>query len=468
MDGSGFRPSFDGSWLTTMVLLLAAATLGGGSAASCPVEQDGMMPGGATTGTKLPVVHRDGPCSSPLPDENGKVMSHAEILAADQRRVQYIQRRAIETAAAAVPPSSSSSGMPYDEPSSPGDTLDTGYYVVPIGLGTPMQRFTVALDTGSDMTWVQCRPCKKCYHQKEPVFSPANSSTYAGIQCSSPNCPFRNTKSCSRDHYCPFQVDYIDDSHSYGNYVYDTLAIGKDTITDFGFGCSHDIWGLFGQSAGVLGLGRGKTSLMVQAQSKYGGVFSYCLPADPNGIGFLDLGHGAAAAAAKARQTPMLTNKGPTHYYVQMTGIKVGGHLLPINESVFSTTAGMIMDSGTVITRLPPSAYGPLRSAFVGYMEVLGYKKGPTFSLFDTCYNLTGLQGVIPVPTVALLFQGGATLDVDASGILYVANVSNACLAFTSSRWDTEIALIGSTQQKTYAVLYDVVRKVVGFTPGAC
>ncbi|CAO2149816.1 unnamed protein product [Urochloa humidicola] len=301
-----------------------------------------------TTGTRIPVVHKHGPCSSPLADQNGKVPSHMEILAADQHRVQSIHRRAIETAVA-VP----SSGMsdeeppPFNEPLWSGSTMeDADYYMVPIGLGTPMKQYTVVLDTGSDMTWVQCLPCKYhyCFKQKEPLFSPANSSTYTNISCSSPSCPFRNSNSCSRDQYCAFHVDYVDESYSDGTYANETLALGKDTIRDFGFGCSHNILGQFGLSAGVLGLGRGKTSLMVQAHSKYGGVFSYCLPAYPNGTGFLDLGHGAAA---KARLTPMLTNKVPgSYYYVLMTGIKVGGHLLPINGSVFST-AGTIMDSGT-------------------------------------------------------------------------------------------------------------------------
>jgi hypothetical protein len=240
-------------------------------------------------------------------------------------------------------------------------------------------------------------------------------------------------------------------------------------VQDFRFGCSHSIWGLFGQSAGVIGLGRGRTSLMVQAGGKYGGVFAYCLPADPTGTGFLDFGPGAATmmAAAKARLTPMLTYKGPRYYYVGMTGIKVGGHLLPISRSVFST-AGTLVDSGTVITRLPPSAYRLLRSAFAKDMAVLGYQEAPGFAFLDTCFNLTGLQGILPLPTVSLVFHGGASLDVDATGILYVANVSRSCLAFAANGKDTDVAVIGSTQQKTYNIMYDIGKKVVGFTPGAC
>ena len=243
-------------------------------------------------------------------------------------------------------------------------------------------------------------------------------------------------------------------------------------VQDFRFGCSHNIWGLFGQSAGVLGLGRGRTSLMVQAGNKYSGMFAYCLSADPSGTGFLDFGPGATAMAAvavkEARQTPMLTYKGPRYYYVGMTGIKVGGHLLPISRSIFST-AGTLIDSGTVITRLPPLAYRQLRSAFAKDMAALGYQKAPGwFEMLDTCFNLTGLQGIVLLPTVSLVFQGGASLDMDATGILYVANVSHACLAFAANNRNNDVAVIGSTQQKTYSFMYDIGKKVVGFTPGAC
>jgi hypothetical protein len=44
-----------------------------------------------------------------------------------------------------------------------------------------------------------------------------------------------------------------------------------------------------------------------------------------------------------------------------MTGIKVGGHLLPIPASVFSA-GGALMDSGMVITHMPPSAHEPMQS----------------------------------------------------------------------------------------------------------
>ncbi|NP_001168472.1 Aspartyl protease family protein At5g10770 [Zea mays] len=434
----------------------------------------------------MPVVHQHGPCSPLADNRNGKAPSHAEILAADQRRAEYIHRRVAETTGRArrrkqgapvelrpgtppssiVVPSSSSATSTTDLPASYGVALGTGNYVVPVRLGTPAERFTVVFDTGSDTTWVQCQPCVAyCYRQKEPLFDPTKSATYANISCSSSYCSDLYVSGCSGGH-CLYGIQYGDGSYTIGFYAQDTLTLAYDTIKNFRFGCGEKNRGLFGRAAGLLGLGRGKTSLPVQAYDKYGGVFAYCLPATSAGTGFLDLGPGAPAA--NARLTPMLVDRGPTFYYVGMTGIKVGGHVLPIPGSVFST-AGTLVDSGTVITRLPPSAYAPLRSAFSKAMQGLGYSAAPAFSILDTCYDLTGHKGgSIALPAVSLVFQGGACLDVDASGILYVADVSQACLAFAPNADDTDVAIVGNTQQKTHGVLYDIGKKIVGFAPGAC
>ncbi|PUZ38595.1 hypothetical protein GQ55_9G209400 [Panicum hallii var. hallii] len=432
---------------------------------------------GAAMGTRMPIVHQHGPCS-PLTDKHGKPPSFEEILAADQRRVDYIHRRVSETtgqvrpkrAEPSAPPvqlqpaSLASSAASANLPASSGNALGTGNYVVTIGLGTPEERLTVVFDTGSDTTWVQCQPCvASCYRQKEPLFSPAKSSTYANISCSSSYCSDLDISGCSGGH-CLYRVRYGDGSETVGFYAQDTLTLASDAVKEFRFGCGEQNRGLFGQTAGLMGLGRGKTSLTSQAYGKYSGVFSYCLPATPSGTGFLDLGPGAPAA--NARLTPMLTHKGPTFYYVGLTGIKVDGRALSVPDSVFST-AGAILDSGTVITRLPPKAYAPLRSAFAKAMADLGYKKATATSFLDTCYDLTGVQGKA-LPAVSLAFQGGASLDVDASGILYMVDMSRACLGFAPNNDDTDVAIIGNTQQKTYSVLHDLGKKLVSFAPGAC
>ncbi|CAN1143985.1 Probable aspartic protease At2g35615 [Linum perenne] len=46
-----------------------------------------------------------------------------------------------------------------------------------LSIGTPPFQLLAIADTGSDLTWVQSKPCDQCYHQKSPIFDPSNSST---------------------------------------------------------------------------------------------------------------------------------------------------------------------------------------------------------------------------------------------------------------------------------------------------
>jgi hypothetical protein len=428
----------------------------------------------------MKIVHQHGPCS-PLADAHGKPPSHAEILAADQNRVESIQRRVSATTSklkkraapaqagpknpAGIHPGHSASSSAPSLPVSSGRALSTGNYVVTVGLGTPASQYTVVFDTGSDTTWVQCRPCVvKCYKQKEPLFDPAKSSTYANISCDNSACTDLDESGCSGGH-CLYAVQYGDGSYTVGFYAQDTLTIVHDAIKGFQFGCGEKNNGLFGKTAGLLGLGRGKSSLTVQAQYRYGGAFAYCFPALSTGTtGYLDFGPGASPA--NARVTPMLVDNGPTFYYVGITGIRVGGKQLSIPESIFSTS-GTIVDSGTVITRLPATAYKALSTAFTAVMAARGFKTAPAYSILETCYDFTGVSEVT-LPTVTLVFKGGACLDVDGSGILYAISEAQVCLAFASNGDDDSVSILGNTQQKTYGVVYDIGKKTVGFAPGAC
>ncbi|KAL6127042.1 hypothetical protein ACLB2K_075087 [Fragaria x ananassa] len=43
-----------------------------------------------------------------------------------------------------------------------------------IGVGSPPKYLYMVLDTGSDVVWLQCAPCKRCYSQTDPVFDREN------------------------------------------------------------------------------------------------------------------------------------------------------------------------------------------------------------------------------------------------------------------------------------------------------
>ncbi|XLS52215.1 hypothetical protein HN51_012892 [Arachis hypogaea] len=62
---------------------------------------------------------------------------------------------------------------------------------------------------------------------------------------------------------------------------------------------------------------------------------------------------------------------------------------------------GVIIDSGTSVTRLTRPAYEALRDAF--WIRAARLKRAPEYSLFDTCFDLSGMTQV-KVPTVVLHF----------------------------------------------------------------
>ncbi|GJN02783.1 hypothetical protein PR202_ga20169 [Eleusine coracana subsp. coracana] len=63
-----------------------------------------------------------------------------------------------------------------------------GEYLVKLGVGTPQHVVSAAIDTASDLVWMQCQPCVSCYRQADPVFNPKLSSSFAVVPCGSDTC----------------------------------------------------------------------------------------------------------------------------------------------------------------------------------------------------------------------------------------------------------------------------------------
>jgi len=227
------------------------------------------------------------------------------------------------------------------------------------------------------------------------------------------------------------------------------------------FGCGTSNAGLFGMTDGLIGLGRDRVSLISQSSSKYGAMFSYCLPSSSSYTGYLSIGKNTMSNAVFTSMVQKTDT--PSFYYINLTGLKVGGQLLKIPATVFY--AGTVIDSGTVITRLPPTAYVKFRNRFRQLMK--RYPSAPSLSILDTCYDLTKYQ-TVKIPTVSFVFSDGTTLDVNSNGILYVSQLSQVCLAFAGNSRDSSIGIIGNTQQQTLDVIYDIANQKIGFGSGGC
>ncbi|XP_030531996.1 aspartyl protease family protein At5g10770-like [Rhodamnia argentea] len=405
----------------------------------------------------LEVIHKHGPCSHLV--QGPSPLNHTKLLLQDESRVNWIQSQSsngsdgLEDSAAARLPARS------------GITIGTGNYVVTIGLGTPKKNLTLAFDTGSPLTWTQCEPCvRSCYNQSEPRFNPSQSSSYANISCTSTSCSQLGHLECSGT-TCLYFIRYGDQSTTTGFFATEKLTLTPTEVIDnFEFGCGEKNRGLFLGAAGLMGLSDDKISIVQQTAAKYGKHFSYCLPSSPSSTGHLTFGKDGGASSSVSF-TPLSKIPPSSQFYrISIEGISVGGNRLSIPSTVFSS-GGAIIDSGTVITRLPPTAYSALRDAFRTAMA--NYTKAPAFSLFDTCYDFSK-ESTVVVPFITFSFAGGVEVNLDLSGILYPVQSSQICLAFAANPADSNLGIYGNTQQKTFDVVYDVAGGKLGFGSNGC
>ncbi|CAK9148754.1 unnamed protein product [Ilex paraguariensis] len=392
--------------------------------------------------SKLKVTYKYGPCA---PIGHAKeIPSSEQVLLHDEARIKFMNDRISNL----YPTEESNSPLPIST-----DSKEAGIYTVTIKMGTPQQDYSVSIDTGSDITWLQCQPCSKgCYSNPKLRFDPSKSSTYVNGSC----------KSNSGKEY---NIYYNDKSYSRGQWGCDTLTLEPSDVTpNFEFGCGQYNSDEFGSAVevGMLGLGRGPTSLLSQTASQYGKTFVYCFPGPISSTGYLLFGDKAKSSYSAFKFTPLLKGTDSSLYFLELVAISVGGMKLKISPSVFRSQ-GTIIDSGTVITRLPAPAYSALKSAFKKSMSK--YPSALATDLLDTCYNLERYKKV-NLPKIVFHFGGRVDVTLHPSGTVWTQSKKQVCLGFAPTN---ELTIIGNNQQHALEVLYDTEGGRIGFAnTGRC
>ncbi|CAI9113621.1 OLC1v1014256C1 [Oldenlandia corymbosa var. corymbosa] len=352
----------------------------------------------------------------------------------------------------------------FESPLTSGTSQGSGEYFARIGVGRPAKQFYMVIDTGSDVSWLQCQPCTDCYQQTDPIYNPTQSSTYQTVSCSSQECNALEVSACSGG-TCLYQVSYGDGSYTVGQLVKETVSFGNSrSIGNVPIGCGHDNEGLFVGAAGIIGLARAPLSLPAQIKAT---SFSYCLVnRDSNSASTLEFN---SAAPGDSVFASMVRNpRVDLFYYVDLVGMSVGGQKLPIPQSVFQVDGtghgGIIVDSGTAVTRLQTQAYNALRDAFKRLAPNLPSSGG--FALFDTCYDFSSMTSV-KVPTVSFLFASGKALSLKPENYLIpVDSMGKYCLAFAPT--SGSLSIIGNVQQQGTRVNFDLAKRLIGFSSNKC
>ncbi|KAL1214236.1 Aspartyl protease AED3 [Cardamine amara subsp. amara] len=350
--------------------------------------------------------------------------------------------------------------------------LHTGNYVVRARLGTPPQLMFMVLDTSNDAVWLPCSGCSGCSTAAPAAsFNPNSSSTYSTVSCSTAQCTQARGLTCpssSPPSICSFNQSYGGDSSFTANLVQDTLTLASDVIPNFSFGCINSVSGNSLPPQGLMGLGRGPTSLVSQTTSLYSGVFSYCLPSFRSFYFSGSLKLGLAGQPRSIRYTPLLRSlHRPSLYYVNLTGVSVGSVQVPVDPMYLTfdsnTGAGTIIDSGTVITRFTQPVYEAIRDEFRKQL------KGPfsTLGAFDTCFTADN-EDVAPKITLHM-----TSLDLKLpmeNTLIHSSAGTLACLSMAGIPQNANAVLnvIANLQQQNLRILFDVANSRLGIAPEPC
>ncbi|GFZ11454.1 eukaryotic aspartyl protease family protein [Actinidia rufa] len=327
---------------------------------------------------------------------------------------------------------------------------DSGEYLMKLSIGTPPVETLGIADTGSDLTWTQCKPCRRCYKQKAPLFNPKNSSTYRELSC-----------------------------HT-GTIATETFTLGSTSsrpvsVPKMIFGCGHHSGGTFNNfSTGIIGLGGGSFSLVSQLGV---GKFSYCLSGFFGNetdvtINKINFGDNAAMVSGSGVvvSTPIIPNEISTFYYLTLKNIMVGNKTLTHKTKMKSSNCdnnatadheqqagNIIIDSGTTLTLLPSHLYRNLESQLRKTIKAKP-SKDPQ-GLLGLCYSDTNID----LPNITFKFTG-AELELPPMNT-FVRRGKLVCLGMVPS---DDIAIFGNLNQINVLIGYDLVKKQLSFMPTDC
>ncbi|XP_059290034.1 protein ASPARTIC PROTEASE IN GUARD CELL 1-like [Lycium ferocissimum] len=359
--------------------------------------------------------------------------------------------------------------------------INGGSYVASFTLGTQQIKSYLLIDTGSDLVWWQCGPCKgnRCYKQKDPLYVSTNSKTYRRLDCivQSESCLIASPSyGCSPfGNICLYDVSYVDGARTKGWIADDVITFVLDrNPVRIVFGCGKDQASgtphFNGEYYGIAGIGRRRMSGGYSLPTQFEAVImSLCLPRffshKGSTISFYK------TPFKKTTSAELLPNFGfPIFYFVNLYKFFINDKEIPLNPSVWSfrndMTGGVIVDTGTTITRFPQDFYTLLRNIF--RMEARDIPEVDPSGAFGTCYEADPSGPEPKFPVVKLYFgrENPNNLLLLAQD-RFVVNINGKyCLSFLG--WHSSVAILEASQLQVVGLTFDTSANTLSFDLDAC
>ncbi|KAI7750980.1 hypothetical protein M8C21_008048 [Ambrosia artemisiifolia] len=338
-----------------------------------------------------------------------------------------------------------------------------------VSLGTPGQKFMVALDTGSDLFWVPC-DCSRCaaidntaYNSdfKMSIYSPTRSSTNQKLACNHSMCTSHHECLGSESYdTCPYSVSYVSSQTSTSGILMEDLlhletedSEGEVVDAFVTFGCGQVQSGSFLDIAapnGLFGLGLEKISVpsILSSEGYTSDSFSMCFGHDGAGrISFGDKG------SLDQEVTPFNVESSHPTYNITVTQLRVGSSLI---DSSFTA----LFDSGTSFTYLTDPHYTRLTKRFHAQTKDSRHPADPRIP-FEYCYDMSPDANTSLIPSMSLTMKGEGQFFIYDPVIIISANHEVVyCLAVIRS---AELNIIGQNFMTGYRIVFDREELALGW-----
>ncbi|KAI3985595.1 hypothetical protein MKX01_033878 [Papaver californicum] len=336
--------------------------------------------------------------------------------------------------------------------------ISTLLYYTLLHVGNPGNTYYLDVDTGSDLTWIQCdAPCKRCAKGPNPLYKPSKGNILPP-----------NNKLCL--HVQSNHNQYADLSSSIGVLARDnlhlTVANGTLVKPNFVLGYVPQTYNQQGQLSfspartdGILGLSRASISLPSQlaSQGVIQNVVGHCIASGAESDGYMFLGDEPVPRRGMT-WVPMLNIPSIDLFHTEIVKLSYGGRQLSLDESG-NNGGRVVFDSGSSYTYFPNKAYSDLIASLEDafHEELVQDVSDPTLPLcWRAKYPIRSLEDVKAL-FKPLTFQFGSkwwilssNLKIPPEGYLIISSKGNVCLGILdgSEVLDEPMILLGVVNGK--------------------
>jgi hypothetical protein len=355
----------------------------------------------------------------------------------------------------------------------------SGTHHVHVYIGSPPQRQTLIVDTGSRLMAFPCEPCHQCGKHASNYYHPGLSTTDKIPSCGA--CLLKGVSKCSDfADRCIISQKYTEGSSWTAYETEDLVWLGSsdrdESIEEYmklavpyAFGCQTNEKGLFRKqyADGILGLAIHPTSLirsLYEAQSISRESFSLCLT---RAGGSLSVG-GIASDERHLEDmkfSPISRDHG--WFALQVWDVLVGGISVASGNSTaleaFHGGKGTILDSGTTDTYLPQAVAEKFSATWMSLTGLSFKKRKKRYSWTE----------FLTLPAISFVFAGNVTLTMEPSS--YMEGVP------TTPDWrgtkelvnrvyldEPEGAVLGANTMFGHDILFDTQGQRVGLARADC